>query len=399
MMKPLLLILFSLIAYNVLSQDQLAGKWAGQVIYSQAKVPFEMELQKTDQGFQAIFVNGNERIIQKDVTVFNDSLNIRLSPFDVELKASWDDSRIQGRWVKHYRNSKGVEFIAVKNGSRFETGNKKPASITKELKISLKSANGSPYSGLSLFEQEGEKLEGTIITGTGDLRYFSGIMDGDSLKMSSFDGAHGFLLKGVKKKGKWSGELVFDNGYNEYWQETEEGFDLKPAFETIDLEEGKSEPFFDILAAGDGHQKYQKEDFEGKVSIIQLLGSWCPNSLDETRYLTRWFEENEDLDVQIMAVFYEINYSPEYATRRIEDYKKDNNISYQTAIGGRANKGQAALAFPFMNKIDAFPTLVILDKKGHARYVHNYFEGPATGKRYQKFDERFREIIAELVAE
>ena len=129
------------------------------------------------------------------------------------------------------------------------------------------------------------------------------------------------------------------------------------------------------------------------------MGSWCPNSLDETRYLTRWYDKNKDKDVEILAVFYEMNYSKEYGMRRIEEYVEQNDIPYPTALGGPANKGQAALAFPFISKLAAFPTLVILDKAGQARYMHTYFQGPATGEYYKEFDRRFEAIIAGLLKE
>ena len=53
----------------------------------------------------------------------------------------------------------------------------------------------------------------------------------------------------------------------------------------------------------------------------------------------------------------------------------------------------------FINKIEAFPTLIILDKKGNARYMHTYFQGPATGQGYVDFDIRFKAIIKELLNE
>ena len=76
-----------------------------------------------------------------------------------------------------------------------------------------------------------------------------------------------------------------------------------------------------------------------------------------------------------------------------------NEIEYDLILGGRLSKTGAATPFPFMNRIEAFPTLVILDKQGYVRYVHSYFNGPATGEYYRSFDQRFNEIVDLLVAE
>jgi hypothetical protein len=94
-----------------------------------------------------------------------------------------------------------------------------------------------------------------------------------------------------------------------------------------------------------------------------------------------------------------MNYSKAYGTQRMNEYVAHNSIPYPTALGGPANKGQAALAFPFVSKLQAFPTLVILDKSGRARYMHTYFQGPATGEYYEQFDRRFRAIIEDLLNE
>ena len=103
--------------------------------------------------------------------------------------------------------------------------------------------------------------------------------------------------------------------------------------------------------------------------------------------------------VEILASSYEANYSQEYGLSRIEEYVADIEIPYEVVLGGRLSKRAAAMPFPFMDRIEAFPTLIIVDKQGYARYVHSYFTGPATGPYYDAFDLRFNEIINELVSE
>jgi len=44
----------------------------------------------------------------------------------------------------------------------------------------------------ALFKQTKNKLTGTFLTTTGDYRYLDGIVTGDSLKLSTFDGAHAY---------------------------------------------------------------------------------------------------------------------------------------------------------------------------------------------------------------
>lgn len=44
------------------------------------------------------------------------------------------------------------------------------------------------------FQQHGSHLTGSFLTATGDYRYLEGVVSGDSLKLSAFDGDHAYLF-------------------------------------------------------------------------------------------------------------------------------------------------------------------------------------------------------------
>jgi hypothetical protein len=52
-----------------------------------------------------------------------------------------------------------------------------------------------------------------------------------------------------------------------------------------------------------------------------------------------------------------------------------------------------------LNKFMAFPTTIIIDKKGEVRKIHTGFSGPGTGKYYTEFAEEFDKLITDLLAE
>jgi len=208
-------------------------------------------------------------------------------------------------------------------------------------------------------------------------------------------------MKGTydKLKGQWSGELILDDGYSRPWIALpDEDAELRDPFEVIDLKGQNIKPDLGKLAAL-SDQSISSREYEGKVLIVQLMGTWCSNSQDQTRYLTKWISEHPNSDVEILAVNYEANYSVGYGLDRINTYKQRLNIPYKMILGGPLSKTKAAEPFSFMDQILAFPTLVFIDKEGYARYVHSYFTGPATGNYYLDFDRRFNTIVDELSAE
>jgi len=387
-----------------MAQSIVEGQWQGNIHYNNATIPFEFSIvgSSLNNNLQVVLINGSEELVINHSTISGDSIFIPMHAFDATIKAKLSGNKMTGLWIKNYKDNWSMAFSAQYEKPRFETVKTRKNVLVEPIwNMTFKPEFSLAYPSVGYFKQKGQKITGTIAAEVGDLRFFEGVVTGDSLKMSSFDGAHAFLLLGKKTKGKWQGTLIFDDDYEEPWEAfADKNASLTDPFVVINAaEEEKTQPYYDILTAGSGFNILDQGDFEGKVTIIQLLGSWCPNSLDETNYLVEWYKNNKGQKIEVLAVFFEMHYTQEYGLQRIEEYKTANKIPYITALGGKANKGQAALAFPFINKIEAFPTLIIIDKKGHARYMHTYFLGPATGALYADFDTRFRAIIDELLAE
>ncbi len=378
------------------------GKWTGEIAYTKHNVPFQFEVIPTGEEIpEIIFVNGRERRSVKNATIKGDSIFIPLDPFDVTIKAKFGAMSLTGVYIKHYRNA-SMPLKARFGGVRFaKKSTRNSARIEEKWKMTFSPNSSSMSDGVGLFKQIGDRVTGTVISETSDYRYFDGIIDGDSIKLSSFDGAHAFMILGKKTAAKkWEGEIVFDRNYTESWiAEFDPNAEITDPFEIVKIDEGTHKPYYDLLGAGSGKNSIDPSKYDGKVLLVQLFGTWCPNSHDQTRYLVNWYNKNSDKEVEILASSYEANYSQDYGLQRLAQYKEVNSIPYDLVLGGRLSKTGAAMSLPFTDRIKAFPTLVFVDKKGYVRYVHSYFNGPATGEYYDAFDERFNQIVDELLAE
>jgi len=375
------------------------GQWKGKIIYSSEEVPFNFEVAypNGDSDPLITIINGEDRASIVG-TVKDDSLHIPMFGFDITLKMKLGLDSMDGLLIKHY-SGRTYDFKADYGLPRFDSVNElAPIEVGSKWKMTINVGRNNEYEAVGLFNQMGNHVTGTIMTKVSDYRFFDGIVEGNTLEMSVFDGVHSFLLKGIFQDEKWSGQLVMDDGYSQIWEAVlDENAELENPFEIIDLSDKNIKPDFDKLTVESG--KIDPDNYSGKVLIIQLMGTWCSNSQDETKYLTKWYAENSGREVEILAVNYEANYSLEYGLNRIETYKNRLGIDYDMVLGGRLNKTLAADPFPFMDKILAFPTLVFIDKNGYARYVHSYFTGPATGEYFTQFDARFNAIVDELESE
>jgi hypothetical protein len=376
-----------------------SGQWVGLLDYGKLKIPFSFTVDHigTD-AFQLTLHNGTERILLTDLDRLADTIRVHLKPFDAFLKFKVSERMLSGTWEKPYRDLI-VPFTAKQSQHRFLVKQASGMQVGERWAMTFKPGTSESYKGVGLFQQSGHSVTGTIMTEVGDFRFFEGLVDGDSLKFSSFDGAHGFYLLGKMDSGKWSGSFHFDPSYNEQWIATKDSLvELIDPFDFVQIQGDNLVPYYDILAAGSGKNAIDIHALKDKVVVIQLFGTWCPNSWDETRFLVDWYA-TKPKGVELIAVTFEPNYSQAYGLSRISQYRQHLNVPYDIYLGGRMSKSQAAIAFPFMDRIEAFPTLIIVDKQGNARYIHSYFNGPATGSYFENFKSEFRGKIEALLAE
>ncbi|MEO9481851.1 MAG: TlpA disulfide reductase family protein [Ekhidna sp.] len=394
---------FLLLLFSLFTSAQMikSGQWRGAIVYDSLQVPFIFEVGYPGGEVPEItIINGSDRRVISNAKVLGDSIIIPLDPFDVEIRAKYTAMGMTGVYKKYYRNLT-IPFVADYGRARMSKNSVRSfAPIEDRWAITFSPGSSSMSAGVGLFKQRGYIVSGTIMTEVSDYRFFEGILDGDSIKISCFDGAHAFAFMGKRTDSGWSGQMIYGNGYSESWEANYDAdAELKDPFEMVNVEPGTQKPYYDLLAAGEGKDAIDPTKYEGEVLIIQLFGTWCPNSHDQTQYLVNWYKKNRDRGVSILASSFEANYSQEYGLERLKKYRAVNEIEYDLVLGGKLSKTGAAMPFTFMQRIEAFPTLVILDKQGYVRYVHSYFNGPATGEYYRTFDRRFNQIIDALVAE
>jgi len=233
------------------------------------------------------------------------------------------------------------------------------------------------------------------LTETGDYRFLEGVSNGNQLNLSTFDGSHAFLFEGTLlndtiKGGFWSG-----NHYYASWIATRQKFNLlKHADSLTYLKQGYEKLDFGFYDEND--LKVGLADFYGKPTIVQLLGTWCPNCMDETFFLTNWQIQNPSSNIQIIGLAYEYGNNRDYAHERIAKLKKKLKVEYPILYAGSYKKEEASKTLPMLNKIISFPTLIFLNSAHEIIRIHTGFSGPATGNYYEKFVDSFDETISSL---
>ena len=385
------------------------GTWRGSIQRPDGQqIIFNFEIKESD-GKQVIYViNAKERLLIDSLEIRSDSVFIQMPFFESGFRAKISrQGNLEGVWIKKYgKRVQALPFKAEYNAEkRFEVSSPAIVNIEGRWSADFKGKNNNISTLVGEFKQNGSHLTGTFLDPTGDYRFLEGVVDGDSLKLSAFDGAHAFLFTAkIDNENKISGGKFYSGARSvEEWSATKnDKAVLSDGFSEIKVntEAGKLNFSFQNMVTGN-EVSISDEAFQNKVLVIQILGSWCPNCMDETKFLSHYYKENRQRGVEIIGVAYERTADFKSSQKALQSFKKRFDVTYPLLITGVtvSDPLRAEKTLPQLEKIGAFPTTIFVDKKGNIKKIHSGFNGPATGQHYTEYKKEFNDIINQLLAE
>lgn len=393
------------IAQNTSLPKLKKGRWVAALQLNENDVlPFEMEIEKIEDSYQLYVVNGEEMIQMQLPELKNDSLHVRFPYFNSELVFAANDKKsISGYWQNFNKKNYTIPFTAEssKKNARFSEVKKKPemlAQVNGRWEVAFGNGTDSEYPAVGLFEQENDVVTGTFLTETGDYRYLAGNVTEDSLFLSCFDGSHAFLFKAKNSGSELNGTFFSGSHWKSTWMaHPNENFELTSP-EELTYIEGDSSISFRLSNLDGNPVVFPNASTEGKVVIIQIMGTWCPNCLDETMYYKKLQERYKDQGLEIISVCYEAGDTFEEHKASIERLKNNLSLDFTFLVGGSAKKSLASRHFSMLNDVISFPTSIFIGRDGEVKRVHTGFNGPGTGDIYLEYIEETNALIEYLLA-
>jgi thiol-disulfide isomerase/thioredoxin len=396
---------------NLYSQTPLKeGLWKGSLqLNDSIKLPFEFEIKKQSGKYFLEIINAEEKIKVDEVTFTDDSVFIKMPVFDSEFRCKLvGTSNFKGAWINHSRKDKNVIPFEAKNlypdgvyakgdSIFFSSPNKKSI-----YEATFNANSEDSYKAIGFFrEQNFYYVTGTFLTETGDYRYLSGTRSGGKFSLSTFDGSHAFLFTGeVKGDSIINGHFYSGAHSHEPWVAVRnEKFQLRNPDSLTYLKSGYSKFDFNFKNLEGKKVSLSDEKFKNKVIVVQLMGSWCPNCMDETRYLASFYSNYKSKGLEVVALAFERTNDFNKAVSNVKRLKTRFNAEYEFLITEKTGKDQASEVLPMLNAVMAFPTTIYIDKKGIVRKIYTGFYGPATGNNHTKFVEETNRFIEKLLAE
>ena len=249
--------------------------------------------------------------------------------------------------------------------------------------------------GLLVLERAQDSAWATISTPTGDYRHLAGTMVDNLLILNTFDGSHLFRFNATLRHDSLV-EGVFLSGT--HYRTKFEG--VKRASQSHVWTSGRQHVVADELQFFGTNPTGQAEVWNkdrlrrsGKQGVVvDVMGTWCPNCMDEARLLVSLADSFPD--VQFLTLGYERS-TDSTALARLAQFKHELGMTWPVLLGGRASKSAAALSIPALDSIHSFPTTVFWPLSGEP-VVHKGFNGPATGEGYAKETAFFQSQLARI---
>lgn len=398
------LLLFLLI-FPILSIGQgipKKGYWKGELaLTTNTFLPFSLFYDHKNN--HLVVINDEEKIVLEPIEKQGDSTVFGFVSFNSLLVfKNTGGKRISGYFLNKDRKTKGkIPFKATYSGKKLKYKKTKSAhDISGRWKTSFSASKEDEYPAIGVFQQNNRgRVSGTFLTETGDYRYLSGEMNGSNLTLGCFDGSHAFLFTAELINNTLSGTFYSGSHWKTNWiAEPNEKFKLRDPNELTYLK-AESEIKFSKPDTTGKEYTFPNQELEGKVVIIQLIGTWCPNCMDETNYFKELYANYHDRGLEIIAIGYEVPDNFEEQASRINRYSKKKNVPYPILVGGKASKDVASQDFSMLNKIISFPTAIILNKQGEVVQIHTGFNGPGTGDLYIKHVSETNALIERLLNE
>lgn len=403
---------FLLISVSLYSQKTAlpklkTGSWTGNLqLAEDVSLPFKFVVSKVGKNFQYAVFNDTEEIILTNPSYSNDSLTLEFPTFNSKLVLKPSKKK---QLIGYWQNlNKGMNYripCRINEGYNHRFENMKlyvsttymPANFGGKWESTFEPNTSDAYKAVGLFTQNSTSISGTFLTETGDYRFLDGTVVQDSMFLSCFDGSHAFLFTGKLQGDQIEGKFYSGKHWQTDWIATRnDTFQLTHPDSLTHVV--NTEVFHLTLKDLKGNDFiFPNEHYKGKVTIIQIMGTWCPNCMDETRYFKELYTTYHAQGLEIISVGYEVGNSFEEYAAKISTLKTRLELDYKFLVGGSANKGLASEHFSMLNQIISFPTAIFIGKDGTIKKVHTGFNGPGTGQYYTDYIKETDAFIQELL--
>ena len=374
----------------------LNGRWDATVVVNGVEIPFRFDVETKGGTPRASFFNGDRRITSTGSQARDGGIVLTFAQYGATLDVSIEPGRLTGEYRRGPRTK--YPFAAVR-APNVEAAPADGPSIAGTWIVPAKSSKGET-AWRFIARQDHGLVSASILRVDGDTGALTGTFQDGRYVLSHFDGARPLLLEVTPQP---DGSLTLRQNRKTELTAVREGdprasaigAPTDPTLHTTVA--NPSEPFRFSFPDLNGHVVSNTDpQFDGKVVLVNISGSWCPNCHDEAPFLASLYKKYHQRGLEVVTLAFEDQEqlaNPEGLRAFIKTY----GLEHTFLLAGEPD--QLNEKVPQGVNLNAFPTTFILGRDGRVRGVHAGFPGPGSGEFYKQAERELSEQIEHLLSE
>ncbi len=382
------------------TQDPIAGLWQAEILTERPPdIAFQLDVTRNGDQVTGALVNGPDREEASSGSFDGKTLILKFNVYNAELKADLADGKLTGEFVRQRGNARSVRKIAATRAIPTYAPKTSGPDLTGDWILEVGEGDGHRVWSAS-FKQEGEKLTGTVIPVSGDWGAITGYARNGEFYLSRFDGIRALLLTGkVNADGLIEGSVGDRKVIGRRVGQAGAQGPQPPDPGAYTKMKNPAEPFRFAGVDLDGKPvKSTDPRFQGKVLVVTITGTWCPNCHDEAPVLVDLYKKYKSQGLEVVALAFEYSGDQARDLELLRLYSQRYGIDFPLLLAGTTAQGEIDRALPQLDNFGAYPTTIYVGRDGKVNYIHAGFESKATGERHQKLvaemDHRIQTMLA-----
>jgi len=392
------LVVALLIAPAVVAQT-LTGLWDATVTINGRVIPFRMEFAADTTGVTGTFFNGEERFTSTGGKFENGSLTIDWEQYLSRLQAAFHDGILTGSYTQGGRRGGTFSFEARPHSAARPPDPGAPSIGGLWELEGIRSGKGES-TWRFIVQQSGGEISAAILRVDGDTGALTGTYRQGKFELSHFDGARASVMEVTLSKDGTLDVVTDGKTHLTAVRPAEARARNLPPPDDFNRHTGvkdPKEPFRFSFPDLTGHLVSNTDArFRGKVVLVEITGSWCPNCHDEAPFLVDLYKKYHEQGLEIVSLSFEESDQLRNPTR-LRAFVRKYGIEFPVLVCGRPEDAKDKLTQAV--NWDAWPTTFFLDRQGLVRQVHAGFPSSPSGDLYREAVQEFKGQVERLIAE
>jgi len=379
------------------------ASWNGAIHRTDGKnIPFRVFIELQSDKPSATFVIGTERVPVPEVQHQADSLVFLFSEYNAAMRGILDGDTWTGNYLRYRKSTIAVPFSAKAEPAQLTapiSANHSAVPLVGKFQAYLKDGDKIDSTTLATFWTSHDSIFGTLIAPDGDYGLNAGTQQGTSVTLSRFTGWQAQLFEFSQNGPSWQGMFyVRDEAPEMLTLEPRPALEEKIASSRETRIKDPRLPFvFSGITIDGDTLTNDSPRFKGKALIVDIMGTWCHNCMDESPLLQQLYQEYGTKGLQVVGLSFEINDNTDQAKKNLSLYRKRFGITFPLLFCGSTEEKYVGPALKQqMVNFYAYPTALFIDRRGRVESIHVGFKGPGAGEEFQSEVKHLYDVVRRL---